>query len=274
MHLFRYAPGVTAKKIAVVTIPNAGLSNAIGNLNGDIAFDGDGNLLITVSNTNIARTAVLTSDKVLQAINGSTASTPVSLNSSGWLTSLTPPGNTAMNGIAFTGNGKLILEQGSQQRMVSPFTFGNLTPAGSATIPTGASALVDLASCMTPPTLTVKKNVIDRANSTDQFTLSAIYSPGQNQVSLGTSTTTGTATGIQAEQVGPEPVLSPHPDTQGIERNWYRDMSLRCQLLPELFNRQVLAPRCGPNRARVAVERSLHCNLAHLQQRKTLPPIR
>ncbi|MHA3725159.1 prealbumin-like fold domain-containing protein [Leucobacter sp. HY1910] len=217
LHLFRFAPGSTARKIAVVDIKNpspGSLNVSPGSLNGDFAFDGDGNLLLTVSNDSIARTAVVTHQDIEQAI--AQTDEPRALNATAGITNLTPPSNKAMNGIAFTGNGKLILEQDNMQRMVNPFTFGVL---GGTTTPNNVTGnLIDLASCMTPPTLTVKKNVIDRANNADQFRLSALYEPGAGQVSLGTATTTGTATGLQNEIVGPEPVLS--EATYRVREEW------------------------------------------------------
>ncbi|MHA3684088.1 DUF7927 domain-containing protein [Leucobacter sp. HY1908] len=73
----------------------------------------------------------------------------------------------------------------------------------------------DLASCGTPPTLTLKKTLDGkRAQPTDQFKLEAKWHAAQTgtKTSFGSVTTTGSDIGLQKDQLGPVPVLS---------GNWY-----------------------------------------------------
>lgn len=206
MHLFRYAVDFTARKIAVVTVenPDGWLGNGVSDVNGDFAFDGDGNLHVVMSNNGTAGTAghamtarIVNTDLAAAA----QASSPVAIDAREGISGLTNTntGTTGYNGIAFTGNGKLIVEQSNVQRLTNPFTFAGL---GSTTTITGT--LVDLASCMTPPTITVQKNVIDRHAPSDQFALAV----EQASTLVENVTTAGDQTGIQPQQIGPTPVLA------------------------------------------------------------------
>lgn len=74
-----------------------------------------------------------------------------------------------------------------------------LTTTGSngtfaVTVPTGAKGLIDCVITNGPPKIELKKNVAKRVNATDQFKLDVRSSSGI----IGTATTTGTATGVQA----------------------------------------------------------------------------
>jgi hypothetical protein len=64
-------------------------------------------------------------------------------------------------------------------------------------------ANTDLATCLSPATLTIQKNVVGRADASDQFTLSVTNA----DTAIQPATTTGSSTGIQTDQIGPTPVV-------------------------------------------------------------------
>ncbi|MEN2741923.1 hypothetical protein ABCS02_29420 [Microbacterium sp. X-17] len=163
-----------------------------GQNNGDIAFDGGGNLYLVFSST---------TDGSLEAISGplpKTAAQAATLTPA-TLSTFTVPGGAAVNGIAFDGSGTLYLSQGSTNGIFSidPGTGssdGNLTPLPASQTGPSGTGLVDLASCAFPPAVSAQKNVVSRVNATDQFALS-VTGP---TVSLpATAVTVGTANGLQ-----------------------------------------------------------------------------
>lgn len=97
--------------------------------------------------------------------------------------------------LAFGSNGNLYLGQ-----LFSP-QITELNPANGAVVNRSGAPIpgrpVDFASCSSPSTLTVQKDVVSRANASDQFTLQigGLASPLA-------ATTTGQATGIQAQKAG------------------------------------------------------------------------
>lgn len=94
----------------------------------------------------------------------------------------------------------------------------NLAPAqpGSGA---GGGASTDLASCASPSTLTVRKNVHSRAQDTDQFQLSAVRQGTVEEPTRAEdfpvgepATTTGAEDGTQEGQVGPVLIMTLQPD--------------------------------------------------------------
>jgi uncharacterized repeat protein (TIGR01451 family) len=166
--------------------------------NGDIAFDGSGDLYIV--NNGILQ--VLTAAQV--ALGGMQVTTPISI--------LTIAEATQIGGIAFNADGQLYLERpvnagsasspsitGTQMFEVNPDNGDQI--GVTTTVPPSFN---DLASCSYNPTLALQKNLPSRYAPTDQFALS-INGPGvttDNQ-----ATTSGTSSGLQAAVAGPLPVL-------------------------------------------------------------------
>jgi hypothetical protein len=102
--------------------------------------------------------------------------------------------------MAFNTTGSLYLGNGSTVNEYNSTTWSQI----GSTVTSGLSSSTDLASCNSPATLTLQKNVINgRVNAADQFTLSV----KSGSTVSGTATTTGSATGIQDIQVGPLPVI-------------------------------------------------------------------
>ncbi|WP_156491148.1 SpaA isopeptide-forming pilin-related protein [Brevibacterium casei] len=180
------------------TIATDGLSDSA---NGDIAFDNQGNLFIVRNeNNNFAQTQTKifsVTNEALQAAGGN-----VTIPASEAFGQSTVGG---VNGIAFDSNGKVYLgtaASGGTER-VNAITaydmpgFTNRKLVNSANLGT-----TDLATCSSPPTITIEKDVVSRVNTGDQFKLNL----NSGSTTLATATTTGSANGVQKEQVGPLPV--------------------------------------------------------------------
>ena len=164
-----------------VTVPSG--SNA------DMAFDSQGNLYLTVSPNNAAGEVRLYTADALSRTDppGVTLS---SLDAS----------NGGYPGMAFASDGYLYLSAGSSLKKARPSTG-----AVEQTINTTYGArLADLGSCATPTVVyALKKNVVSRAASTDQFTLTMTGTKVSKS-----ATTTGTATGVQSVAAGPVLVIA------------------------------------------------------------------
>ncbi|MCH1881987.1 hypothetical protein [Agrococcus sp. ARC_14] len=193
---YRAVGGVTTFQLFVYNPANAAVTavgsfatSMTGTSNGDMAFDALGNLYVVQSATD-GDTRIYTVTAAAIAAGGTM---PVSS---------TPPfvGLSGTNGAAFEGDGTVYLGTGTTVRIYDPST-GALR-AGSVT--TSLSASGDLASCLSPATLTIRKDVVGRVASADQFTLSAL----RGTTTLGTATTTGAASGIQPVQLGPLAALA------------------------------------------------------------------
>ncbi|MEV8274279.1 hypothetical protein [Microbacterium sp. NPDC077184] len=184
-----------ASRFAYVGSFNAG---AAPNGNGDIAFDSRGNLYVLGAATvnNSSSVAIFTvSAQTLATANGGTLA--VSTSTPRALTGLdASPAFGNANGLAFSPRGTAYVSSNTSTYEFDPTTWTRI--AGS---PRVDFASTDLATCTSPGTVTVLKNVVGRAAAADQFTLTLSGDSG----TVGTATTTGSATGRQAAQVGPFP---------------------------------------------------------------------
>src|SRR3984957_132608 len=195
------------------TVTNTAISGVIGtvalgtgntgrSLNGDIAFDGAGDMY------------VLSSDSVNTAINIVPAPIPTTGSGSGVTLTSTLlskfASTSAYNGIAFDNAGNLYVSDATSGN-VSQVT--KLNPNNGATLggPTALSSNaqaflnVDLGACSVNPTLVLQKNITSRFNPGDQFGLSIT---GGGLTTGNTATTSGSATGLQSAKVGPVIALS------------------------------------------------------------------
>ncbi|MBO1740593.1 DUF11 domain-containing protein [Leifsonia sp. TF02-11] len=177
--------------------PLASFGVPAGQNNGDLAFDGSGNLYLVSSSATDATLVVMQAPLPRTAAEATTI-VPTELST------FAVPGGVAVNGIAFDATGTLYLSQGGTNGLfaIDPGTGtlrGALTPLNPAQAGPTGRGLIDLASCAFPPTVSVQKNVVSRVNPTDQFTLTATGAT----ISLpATATTTGTATGLQTTAGG------------------------------------------------------------------------
>lgn len=158
-------------------------------VNGDMAFDAVGNLFI-VRGSGTTTTIYSVTAAALDAANGGTipASPTNSVRTS-----------SNVNGVAFDSAGKAFMGNGI---VLSSYDMPNFS--GASTVTRQLDDSTDLASCSSPPTITIEKYVEGaRVNSGDQFAM--ILSQGTQ--TLGSALTTGTAAGLQAERIGPLPTV-------------------------------------------------------------------
>lgn len=162
------------------------------NGNGDMAFDSRGNLYVlgAAANNSVAIFSVTAAS--LAAASGGTL--PVSTSNTRTLN----PGLGNVNGLAFSPRGTAYLSNNSTTYEYDPTTWVRIP--GSAGVD---FASTDLATCNSPSTVSLLKNVVGRAAAADQFQITLSDSAG---AAIGSATTTGAATGRQAAQVGPFPV--------------------------------------------------------------------
>ncbi|HKP06134.1 MAG TPA: hypothetical protein VJU58_02675, partial [Microbacterium sp.] len=175
--------------------------------NGDMAFDSVGNLFVlgaASSGTSSTATIFTVTASTLAAAAGGTlavnATVPATLtgmNSGQALTSIT--------GLAFSPRGTIYLSSSTDtSASTGMYEFDATTfvrVAGTPRIPTAA---VDLASCASPASVTLQKNVVGRIAASDQFQLSV----SRDGTVAASATTSGAATGLQPAQVGPLPVAA------------------------------------------------------------------
>jgi uncharacterized repeat protein (TIGR01451 family) len=187
----------TATNQIVSDAPLITFSERPGQDGGDIAFDGAGNLYLVASSA---------TDGTLLVMPAPLPRTPAQAGIvvPTELSTFTVPGGASVNGIAFDGTGTLYLSQGGTNGVfaIDPGTGtprAPLTPLDPAQAGPTGRGIVDLASCVFPPTLSVQKNVVSRVNPTDQFTLTAT---GPTISLPATATTNGTATGLQRTAAG------------------------------------------------------------------------
>lgn len=165
--------------------------------NGDIAFDGLGDMYVLASDG-----ATLGVGVIKGPIPTSGSATGASL---AVRTLSSTPKSSTYNGIAFDNNGSLYL----QSRDSSGTAYITALDADNGSVisgpsPIGANAQahadVDLAACSLPPTLTAQASVAARVNPSDQFTLAIT---GGTVTGGNTATTSGSSTGVQPQTAGP-----------------------------------------------------------------------
>ncbi|WP_111835865.1 SpaA isopeptide-forming pilin-related protein [Actinomyces bovis] len=104
-------------------------------------------------------------------------------------------GEGRYNGLAFDSDGRLFIQYGKDSKTKNY----SIDPDDGATlsdkVSIGISNGTDLASCASPPTLYVEKNVVGREKPGDQFKISV---EGKNRGVLASESTSGSGTGTQA----------------------------------------------------------------------------
>lgn len=164
-------------------------SGAGGANNGDLAFDAAGNMFV-VRGSGTTTTVFSVTAENLAGASGSTITSSRSA-------SVTTMNN--VNGVAFDASGKAFLGSSSQLRSYDMPNWSN-----SSTVVSSNLNSTDLATCSSPPTITIEKEILGgRVHTDDQFKLTL----HQGATLLGDATTTGTETGIQDDRVGPLPTV-------------------------------------------------------------------
>ncbi|SJN40754.1 Probable surface-anchored fimbrial subunit [Microbacterium esteraromaticum] len=183
--VYQYNPSAATKIKFKGTIVTESNSSA----NGDIAFNANGDLFVVHGNGNQTTIYSVTAANLAAANGGNIASSK----------SATVTTMTDVNGVAFDSAGRAYLGSGSQMKS---FAMPGFT--GEQNVVTSGLGTSDLASCSSPATITVQKFVQGgRVSSGDQFKLTL----SQGTTELGTAVTTGSAVGLQNEQVGPQPTV-------------------------------------------------------------------
>lgn len=182
VYVYNPASNSTSFKGSVDTSMGSG-----GTANGDMAFDSQGNLFVVRGSSNTTTVFSVTKSDLAAGTGGAIKASP-----SGTFTT-----NTDVNGVAFDASGRAYLGTGSTIKTYDMPDWSN-----SADFASGSWSSSDLASCSSPATITLKKDIVGgRAKADDQFTLST----KQGNTELGNATTTGRTTGVQQEIVGPQP---------------------------------------------------------------------
>jgi LPXTG-motif cell wall-anchored protein len=163
---------------------------------GDLAFDNQGNMYFVVGQNGYAYVYVY-SGTLPQTPN----SNPINITPQ-YLNAVGGTGNGV--GIAYGGGNLYISNTNGDFYRVDPSTGATIPPAMTGV--GGNGNTVDLATCTSPNTLTVKKNYPNgRGNADDNVTLSA-WRNTSTQVGQNVDTD-GPATGVQTNQLGPVPIL-------------------------------------------------------------------
>ncbi len=185
--IYRYRP--STRVFSLVGYVWTGLPSS-AQVNGDLAFDADGNLYVVRGGDNETNLTLVTDDDLVAATGGEIPSQRT--------TSFTG-GLVATNGLDFDSDGNAYLGNSDTVSRFDPTTWRS-----RGVVTTGLSSSTDLASCLAPPTLTAAVSVDKRNDPGDEFALT-LYSGSSAVV---TTTSTGSATGEQAEKIGPLPVLA------------------------------------------------------------------
>ncbi|GAA2178126.1 hypothetical protein GCM10009847_06900 [Leucobacter tardus] len=182
--IWRYTPG--NQSFGYLGYINGGNVAAGTTANGDLDLDANGNMFIVRGSGTSAVIYSVTAAN-LAAANGGLIPSSAS-------NSFTA--STDVNGAAFDASGRLYL---GSQTTVDSFAMPGFTDR--RTVTSSLAGSTDLASCSSPPTITVEKVVNGRAKAEDQFTMSLT----SGTIAVASATTEGTSTGVQSQRIGPLP---------------------------------------------------------------------
>ncbi|WP_175954636.1 prealbumin-like fold domain-containing protein [Schaalia sp. Marseille-Q2122] len=203
--------------------------------NGDMAFDDQGNLFVVRSGTRSYGSSIKET-----SIHSITADALARANGGNIPASSTAPIRTdeSVNGIAFDAHGRLYLGDATTVRQHDPIDYENL-----GVFKSGLTGSRDLASCASPATFRLRKNVEARHAADDQFVLNLTKNgPGGKQTVIPSVTTTGNRDGLQAETIGVFPVrtgtqytfsenmASSSPSAAGTYRSTWRCVDKSAQI--------------------------------------------
>ncbi len=186
--------------------PNTGNISALGNFdteltmkpaNGDMAFDANGNLYVVMGPDKQVAVFSVTA-KTIRDAQGSGRNDP-NYRFPASATALRPTEMGVVTGISFNADGTVMLASGKIMEKYDPSTWTKIS-----SVTTSLTNSSDLASCVSPPTLTVKKDIVGRDKSTDQFDLS--FTREGDTAAVTSARTEGSANGVQDQFAGPFPV--------------------------------------------------------------------
>ncbi|MCM3658897.1 DUF11 domain-containing protein [Agromyces mediolanus] len=214
LNIFGFNPATNQflGRVASGAVPQAGS-------NGDFAFDAQGNLFYSAGANGTNVLGVIEATLPTAPVSSPVAITGTELNR------ITTPTDQAINGLAFVSDGSLILSSNATVFTVNPTTGAVLRNA-----PLRQSGTGDLASCASPNTIEVQKDLPDGRKAADDQVTMTITGGG---VSRGNSATTaGETDGVQPQKAGPVLALAGVRYTvtetgSGSDANRY-DSSWRC----------------------------------------------
>ncbi|SPT52930.1 Predicted outer membrane protein [Actinomyces bovis] len=154
-----------------------------GTANGDLAFDSAGNLYIVRHKGGSEAVVYTVAKEDLEAANG--GNLRFSENGLGVLDN-----KKGINGAAFRSDGSIVLGDSAVAKAYDPADFTQVDFGYEPKL----SSSSDLASCSSPATFILKKDIVSRINDVDQFKLK-VSKQGSNAIATGT--TSGQTTGLQ-----------------------------------------------------------------------------
>ena len=171
--------------------------------NGDIVFDHAGNFHLLYAKQPSGGTSavkLVTIPATWLPVDSNTPDMP-KLYGTSTVTRYISGADGVANSLSIDSDGQLIIATVRTAFKYDPTSFILDRKANAIN---GNSPLIntDLASCHTPPTLEVKKNVVERAADNDQFRLTA-DDQAQDSGIFAEATTSGNKTGVQEQQIGP-----------------------------------------------------------------------
>lgn len=200
---------------------------------GDFGFDHSGNLFILVGG---ASTTVRSKIVRIDAADLVPSTTPPPTLTPTLIADFNTPANGFWNGIAFGANSNLYAQSTASTSdvylaTISPTQPGTVTRGTQQSFPSGfpTGNPNDLASCSTPGTLAVGKD-LTRAAAGDQFTLRI----ARATETLATATTSGSTTGPQDEVAGPIPAVPATTYTISEQLSQATDTSIDAYSPPSL----------------------------------------
>jgi len=204
--LYVWDPANPTPSATVVGQVNATISTGAGaTQNGDMAFDGQGNLYLLYNVSTASQTQIITVPSAsLSAAVSNPSTTEIITSEAGPIQNT---GTESVNGLAFDAQGFMYVEKAgttTSHKSVDPNTLDLsagawVTISASPANPPMHGIGTDLASCMSPPTIKAIKNLPDgRVGSDDQFKLDIRRVDIATTV-FGTGTTTGAESGLQTQ---------------------------------------------------------------------------
>ncbi len=202
---FNAATDAAIGEVGTITVPT---TSAGAFADGDLAFDGKGNLYFVASVGKTANGQVFRVDVPIPAVAGTQA-----LNATE-IAAITA--TFEFDGIALNVNGYVYLQTPTTKKLVKVNPNGSVAATIAETGLATRAVPTDLASCSYPGTVTGEVNIAGRHGATNQFTVKVT---GDGISKGNTGTTSGSSTGLQtgaSEIAGP--VLALPTDTYTVSQ--------------------------------------------------------
>lgn len=181
-HLYRYLSG--SGQVQFVGWFDTGITTDGGaTANGDLAFDSAGNLYVVQHKSGTKALVYTVTEKTLRGAGGGELVFSKNLEADLSV-------GDDVNGAAFRDDGGIVLGTADRAQVYDPADFSRIGQGAAARLRRSS----DLASCASPATFVLKKDIVSRLQGTDQFVLEAAKPRGRG---IATGSTSGGATGLQ-----------------------------------------------------------------------------